>query len=209
MPSSPHNPLLVSSNPHCLHKSLFLPKFLILSHNSMFSLPFFHVRPFSILFPSYLFSSNSSFFLTIPNSHKSLFFSTVPYSSFSLHSLPRFHILSIILYPKSLRVLLGFSHFPTQFSIFLSHNSVSSSYSPFTLTLLFLCVGSPFSFKILFSPSALTIFHSFPQFLITPTIPCFLPQLFIIQLDTEFGNCVLNCVFLLPMSFLKSENIFH
>ena len=77
------------------------------------------------------------------------------------------------------------------------------------LSHLFLCVGSPFSFKILFSPSALTIFHSFPQFLITPTIPCFLPQLFIIQLDTEFGNCVLNCVFLLPMSFLKSENIFY
>ena len=120
MPSSCHNPLLMPSNPHCLHKSLFLPKFLILSHNSMFSLPLFHVRPFSILFPSYLFSSNSSFFLTIPNSHKSLFFSTVPYSSFSLHSLPWFHILSIILYPKILHVLLGFSHFPTQFSIFLS-----------------------------------------------------------------------------------------
>ena len=139
MPSRPYNPLLMSSNPHCLHKSLFLPKFLILSHNSMFSLPFFHVRPFSVLFPSYLFSSNSSFFLTIPNSHKSLFFSTVPYSSFSLHSLPRFHILSIILYPKSLRVLLGFSHFPTQFSIFLSQFCFLFIFSIYSHTSVSLC----------------------------------------------------------------------
>ena len=139
MPSSCHYPLLMPSNPHCLHKSLFLPKFLILSHNSMFSLPFFHVRPFSILFPSYLFSSNSSFFLTIPNSHKSLFFSTVPYSSFSLHSLPRFHISSIILYPKILCVLLGFSHFPTQFSIFLSQFCFLFIFSIYSHTSVSLC----------------------------------------------------------------------
>ena len=102
---------------------------------------------------------------------------------------------------------LRISHSPTQFSIFLSEFCFLSivyiySHTSFSLSILHSLL------KFCFLPQlSLTVFHSLPQFLVTPTILFSVPQLFIIGLDTKFCNYVLKCVFLLPMSFLKLENI--